>query len=402
MVKISLRLDKRYRLSDGKYPVKMAVARNGKTLYVPVGLTLKEEDWDAKAINHVKNIPQRKSVNAFLNGQLSRAELMVQDLQTKGEMKTLSDKELINFLSQERIKEETVKEQFFATHASELMQEKRKENTVKTYDNAIQRIKKFCDYDSLQVTEINKMWVEDFISYLTKEKLNPNTINLYISKIRSVYKKAEDEGIVTIPFPRVRIKYQPTRKRNLTIEQVRTLWKGKYRKIQQRYIDIFFLMLMMRGINMIDLFGLKADAIKNGRLQYNRSKTGKLYDIKIEPEMQEIIERYKGKEKLLAFFDSKNVDYAYVFSDCLRIVLQNAAKKVGITEKVSAYYSRHTWATLAIELGATMEMVSAGLGHSIGADVTQVYVAFRQKQIDDLARRVIDYVFEKGEFAKKI
>lgn len=84
----------------------------------------------------------------------------------------------------------------------------------------------------------------------------------------------------------------------------------------------------------------------------------------------------------------------------MRQTLRTAAMRLGMTEKISAYWARHSWATLAIEIGGTMEMVSAGLGHSLGVPVTNIYVAFRQKQIDELARKVIDYILQKGEFAE--
>lgn len=41
----------------------------------------------------------------------------------------------------------------------------------------------------------------------------------------------------------------------------------------------------------------------NGRFEYKRAKTGKLYSIKVEPEAQDIIEKYKGKDYLLNIMD---------------------------------------------------------------------------------------------------
>ena len=152
---------------------------------------------------------------------------------------------------------------------------------------------------------------------------------------------------------------------------------------------------------MKDLAELKADAIRNGRILYKREKTGKPYEIKVEPEIKEIITRYRGKEYLLKFFDKKKPDYYKNFGNCMRQTLRKAGERIGITAPISAYWARHTWATLAIEIGGTMELVSAGLGHSIGAQVTNIYVAYRQKQIDEIARRVIDFVLQKGEFASK-
>ena len=53
------------------------------------------------------------------------------------------------------------------------------------------------------------------------------------------------------------------------------------------------LMFYMRGINAVDIFALKKSNIRAGRINYIRSKTGKAYSVKIEPEMQVILNRYK-------------------------------------------------------------------------------------------------------------
>lgn len=400
-MKITLRLDKRYRLANGKYPVKLAVARGGKTLYVPLNLSVDEADWDADSVNHIRNIPQKKALNTYLNGQLSQAELSVQDLQSKGLLRTLTDRELIDYLSIDKRRIHGKENALFKFHADKMIASQPNPNTRNTYEVAVKAMQDFCNYDTLLLSDITKPWVENFMDYLRKKNLTQGTIGAYITKIRTIYKRAADEGFTDQRFPMVSIKHKETRKRSMMIENIRTLARGTFPAVQQKYVDLFLLVLMMRGINTKDLSRLPADAIHNGRVEYDRSKTGKHYDIKIEPEMLEIIRRYQGREHLLSFFDRHKDAYYRYFGNIMSYSLRNAAKSVGIDEKLSPYYARHSWATLAIEIGASMELVSAGLGHKIGAPITQIYVAFNQKQVDELARRVIDYIYEKGEFKKK-
>ena len=56
------------------------------------------------------------------------------------------------------------------------------------------------------------------------------------------------------------------------------------------------LMFFLMGINMIDL--AKLESIKSGRLDFNRSKTGHLYSMKVEPEAMALFEQYKGDKQL--------------------------------------------------------------------------------------------------------
>lgn len=398
MVKISLRLDKRYSLSNGKYAVKLAIARNGKTLYIPLNLILSENEWNANSINHVKNVPQKQSLNAFLNSQLSKAELKVQELQARGALRQMTDKELIDYIREDG-KEEAQKDLFYP-YADEYIAQKKKQ-TQEAYRVSLNHVKRYCDYEHLKLSEITEQWVNGLISMMREEGKAKWTIISCVNKIKSVYNYAMDKNGNNWRFPKVKLKIPETKKRSLMIDILRKIAATSFPPVQQKYVDIFLLILFMRGINMRDLSLLKADAIKNGRITYIRQKTGKSYDIKIEPEIYNIINKYKGEEYLLRFFDGKNTEVYYKsFGILLSKGVRKAASSIGIKEPISAYYGRHSWATLAVEIGATVEITSAGLGHRIGSPVTQIYIAFRQKQVDEWARKVIDYVYQKGEFSE--
>ena len=53
-------------------------------------------------------------------------------------------------------------------------------------------------------------------------------------------------------------------------------------------------------MNLVDLLTAKPEDIVNGRFEYRRDKTHKLYSIKIEKEAMDIIEKYRGKDYLLS------------------------------------------------------------------------------------------------------
>ena len=397
-MKITVRLDKRYQLANGKYPVKISVARNGRTFYVPLGIEVHEEDWDADAKNmeYIRNVPNRRSLNLHIRGELAKAEQAVRDLQLNGKLRDMDDKTLQNLLSVDSREREDSR--YLKYHAELFIAERRTEGTKEAYETALKAFARHYNYDTFMLQDFDKQMIKDYIRKLEGEGLKPNTIDSYISHLRVIYKYAYNNGAVERPFPHITSKTEMTAKRNLFVEQIRSLAKGEGLTDRQKmYIDVFMLILYMRGINMKDLSELPRDAIHHGRILYNRDKTHKQYEIKVEPEMLEIINRYKGRERLLRFFDSGKPSYKN-FGNCMRQTLRNAATRLGITEPISAYWARHSWATLAIEIGGTMEMVSAGLGHSLGVQVTNVYVAFRQKQIDELARKVMDYILQKGEY----
>ena len=59
---------------------------------------------------------------------------------------------------------------------------------------------------------------------------------------------------------------------------------------------------------------------------------------------------------------------------------------------LTTYWARHTWATLAAGLEIPKETIAAALGHG-GNTVTDIYIDFDRKKVDEANRRVIDWVF---------
>ena len=165
---------------------------------------------------------------------------------------------------------------------------------------------------------------------------------------------------------------------------------------------MFMLIFYLAGINTVDLFDLKK--ITNGYIEYRRAKTGRLYEIKVEPEAMEIIERYKGKTYLLDILDRykdyrnylhrlnknlKEIGTVEIVPDKVGKMRKKA--KTGLFPELSTYWARHTFATIAAGLDIPKETIAATLGHG-GNDVTDIYIKFDQKKIDKCIRQVIDAV----------
>lgn len=123
-----------------------------------------------------------------------------------------------------------------------------------------------------------------------------NTRAAYVKVVRRAVNYALDHDITTNnPFRHYRVKTEETRMRVLPIEKMRILQSldTKYRYTEYR--DMFMLSFYLIGVNMADLSVMTADNVVNGRLEYRRAKTGKLYSIKIEPEAAAILESIKVK-----------------------------------------------------------------------------------------------------------
>jgi integrase len=155
------------------------------------------------------------------------------------------------------------------------------------------------------------------------------------------------------------------------------------------------LMFYLRGINISDLAALTWDDVEDGRIHYRRNKTGHLYSIRIEPEAQEILDRWKGEEHLLSVFDRYRnpTDYNRRLSDALKRIQGPDGNPV--EPDCSGNWARHTWATMAADLDIPEATISWALGHVPGHRTTQIYIRRSDAKCDDANRKVIDFL--KGD-----
>lgn len=260
--------------------------------------------------------------------------------------------------------------------------------------------KKVESFDSAVTFEcVDIRWLTSFEEWLGRT-MSVNGLSIHMRNLRAVFNYAIDEELTTnYPFRKYSIKHEQTAKRNLTREQLIEIRDMDCAPFLEEYRDIFMLSFYLMGINAKDLFNLKKSDYRNGRITYNRAKTGRLYDIKVEPEAQRLIEKWKGEEWLLCPHDryKNSLDYLSHFNRGLKHLGVEYKEGVGYLEKkgrysfLSSYYSRHTWASLASELDIPVDVIGHALGHSDGR-VTAIYINFNMKKVDEANRRVLDYI----------
>ena len=291
----------------------------------------------------------------------------------------------------------------FVCYIRKIAETKGRYNTQRNYERvarAIEIYDKDCTFES-----VDKKWIVSYIDHERGKGRKDNGIQTDIQIMKFVFNRAiEDEITDKFPFRGVSVKKEQTKKRCLSLEQLRAIRDFKLAGKKAMYRDCFMLSFYLIGINISDLSFLPKTALKNGRIIYKRNKTGKLYDIKVEPEAMEIIERHKSrkKDRLLSFLEEGDATITNTFANNLTRHLRTIGEKERhsyyvtvhpIEEGITSYWSRHTWATMASELDIPMEVIGRSLGHSLWDNaVTSTYIKYDTKKIDEANRKVIDYL----------
>lgn len=414
MATTKLYLDTRAVSAGESAPLKIALTKHGRTALYSLNVRLLPSQWDSRR-QVILNHPNKLRLNNFIRNRKTEFDNYLMQLTDAGELALMTATQIKNKISW-LISPDSAPERadLFLSRYRVFTETRKAERTRAIYSDTQKKILRFdSKAGRLSFDDITKSWLDQFEYYLSNtEHLAPNTIAMHLRNIRAVVNDAIDNDVTgTYAFRKKKIKYQTTPKRSFTLERLQELWNYPCEPFQQKYIDAFKLSFLLIGINVVDICKLTSKNIVDGRLEYIRSKTGRFYSIKLEPEAVEILERYKGKQ--LLFGPAEGFKKYKSFSNSLDRGLKNIGpvsqvlnpnwKKGSKKHKyhleresafpgISIYWARHSWATIAAEIDVPDATISAGLGHGHGDKTTAIYVNFRQRKVDEANRDIIDYV----------
>ena len=168
--------------------------------------------------------------------------------------------------------------------------------------------------------------------------------------------------------------------------------------LQQSY-QFFLFSYYTRGMNFIDMMYLKWSNLQNGKIYYTREKTTYPLVVKILPPVEEIINNFHKQKRSTPFifpillregmtpnqiFDRKHKALRKWNKD-----LKAIAELAGITNGITSYVARHSYATHMKQKGASIEVICESLGHS-NVLVTMSYLKqFDNSYLDDENKRLL-------------
>lgn len=408
MAKAKFFLDTRRTKPGSPSVLKVAIGHRDKTAYISLTVRLFPNQWDARHSKVVKH-PEQQLLNIYVGGVKQQVDRTFFILADNGRLQTMTANEIkteierkLNPEKVEAREQKELKAKLFAARFKQFAESK-KASTCGVYMQTYRRMTDFLGepaLNKLSFEDITRDWLGRFEAFLAKTAPSKNARNIHLRNIRAVFNEAIDDEITTAyPFRRYDVRPFATRKRNLKVEDLRTLFEFPCEEYAVKYLDMFKLMFMLIGINAIDLYNLKK--IEDGRVNFNRSKTNRLYSIKVEPEALEIIKKYRGKKWLL------NLQEHYTNHQDFLKKMNNALKKIGPMKRVgrggkkvreplfpeiSSYWARHSWATIAASLDIPRDTIAHALGHGNNT-VTDIYIDFDERKVDEANRKVLDWVF---------
>ena len=301
------------------------------------------------------------------------------------------------------------------------------------YKTAINALVRFIGKEELDIKLITQDFLEQFKSFLNKERetrtkkllqqgkrvTSNRTMSLYLTSLKRLFNEAKKKYnrkyrnqilVPHSPFDDFEIpRQEATRKRAIPSDIINKVWKLPYKGTKKGYKstcrydlakDCFILSFCLMGMNSADLY--YATDIKNGTITYNRTKTkarrldSAKMQVDIPPMLKPLIEKYRDKSGKRIFNFYHNYADEKGFNKAINAGLKEIGSILGV-EDLEYYAARHSWATIAVnKVGIDKYTVHAALNHIDEAmKVTDIYIERDFVNENKANAKVVKYVFGK-------
>lgn len=275
--------------------------------------------------------------------------------------------------------------------------------SARTYRCAYEHVVRFLS-ERLRLSDVpfsalDRSFVDKFDLYLhTEQKLAPNTVVLYMSRLHTVINKAIAAGIITAdPFAGYEPPRPERRRRYLTHEELQRLMSTPLPSSRLYLVRDLFLFSCYTGISYGDMCRLTAANLETAEdgtvwIKATREKTNVEFEIPLLDLPLHIIDKYRDTTsdgKLLPMYGNSELNKG----------LKHLAAACGIDRKLTFHMARHTYATeITLSHGVPMETVSRMLGHS-RVDTTQIYAQITDNKIDTDTQSLDERIAERFTIA---
>ena len=270
--------------------------------------------------------------------------------------------------------------------------------TSETYLTTLNSFKRFRKDEDVMLEEIHSDLLLLYEGYLKLQGVSQNTICFYMHRLRAVYNRAVEQGLIEqhFPFKKVKISMERTMKRAIPVHYIRKL---KNLDLDNSFSlsfarDIFLFSFYTRGMSFVDIAYLQKKDLQNGILTYRRKKTGQKLQIHWENCMQQIVHQHSAEKEssfLFSIIKDPEKDYRRQYQNALMRINRNLKKigeQIGLPIPLTMYVARHSWATIARSEGIPLSVISEGMGHD-NEKTTQIYLASIENAVVDRANRKI-------------
>jgi integrase/recombinase XerD len=403
--KASITLDKRRAKIDGTFPVKIYVwhSLNKEGKFYPTSISVSEAEFHS-AWETVKPRKEFQPLRKKLQALVSEAQNAIDEL------------EHFTFDSYQRKAGtptgEAVNVFYHYARRVEDLRAAKQIGTANNYSLAAKSLKEFAGVNRLTFQNVTPKFLQGFEDYMVNKGRTLTTVSMYVRTLRTIYNDAiASKDAKTEDYPFGRRKYvvpaSTNKKKALTRQQLRLLMDAPAATPEQaRAQAFFFFSYASNGINIKDIALLKWEQLEADRFTFTREKTKRTkkdnqtaITVFLTDFHRDIIARFGNDPKQSAYvfpiiLEGMDPDKQHrAINNFTTYVNQHTKKlcKANSLPIVTTYWARHSFATVAVLKGASMEFMRESLGHSDMKTTLNYFAGFDDQAKKELAVSIMDF-----------
>ena len=392
--------------ANGQYPVMLRIWKNSKAQFISVGATSPEKDWDTQ-----KELP-KKSHPLY-------QELVIKIQQAKvsaGKALLVGEETDTRTVLEKAVQKEAVEIGILAYCLQTVgrLKAENRHGYAETFKYAGVSLGKMLPRGrkDFAFTEITPQLLRKWESRLLQEGAASNTIGIHIGRIRVLmgYARLEkitrhnpflgEERFNLSKYSRIETPKRAVHKDHITaISDLQT--EENTPAFHSR--NFFLFSFYTKGMNFSDIADIEPRHRDGNYLVYQRRKTGKWQRVFLLEPAREIWDYYcrtglsrPGQQTVFWFILGplhKTVDQrVYRKKRVLRQInkeLRLMAAELGITQHMTTYVARHSFASILKHSGVPVDQISELLGHD-SVTTTRIYLQnFEQEVLNDAVRNLL-------------
>ena len=381
----------------GEAPVFMRLTINGERADASIKRFIEPHAWNSAKGKANEKSRGGKDLNLYLDAISANILRIQRDLEL--DKKEVSAQIILNrYLGKEQSDRHTLMEVFRAHNEKcrALSGISLAPGTVIRYETSLRLTEAFLrttyKKEDCYLDEITHQFVEDYDFYLrTVRRCCHNTTTKYLLNFKKIIRIALAKGwMKKDPFAQIRFHLDPVEREFLEKQELKAMLNKEITITRLAQVRDIFCFCCLTGLAFMDVQQLKPEHLVadiHGKIWIRkaRQKTKNMCNIPLLDEAQKIIDRYRDHP----YCQTHGVLLPVCSNQKMNSYLKELADICGIRKNLSTHCARHTFATLTLASGATIDNVAKMLGHA-NVNMTRRYA----KVLDSSIMRDMEVVAE--------
>ena len=381
----------------GEAPVFMRLTINGERADASIKRFIEPHAWNSAKGKANEKCRGGKDLNLYLDAISANILRIQRDFEL--DKKEVSAQIILNrYLGKEQSDRHTLMEVFRAHNEKcrALSGISFAPGTVIRYETSLRLTEAFLrttyKKEDCYLDEVTNQFIEDFEFFLkTVRRCCHNTTSKYLMNFKKIVRIALAKGwMKKDPFAQIRFHLDPVEREFLEKQELKAMLNKAISIPRLAQVRDIFCFCCLTGLAFTDVQQLKEEHLVadiHGKIWIRkaRQKTKNMCNIPLLDEAQKIIDRYRDHP----YCQTHGVLLPVCSNQKMNSYLKELADICGIRKNLSTHCARHTFATLTLASGATIDNVAKMLGHA-NVNMTRRYA----KVLDSSIMRDMEVVAE--------